>query len=168
MKQGTENMRNVRVNYLNRQNMNNLETLIKFGLLKIVILLFPLFSNGQEKISADLLKDFKWTNSNFDDCTRYYKFKENGYFEHWNCSMEELDTGRFEIHNDTLMIYEYHLKSQVPVHLGGEEGTEIRYQYNYILKDGFLCLVYYRDFEYNYESFDIDSGHRYIRDKKIK
>ncbi len=146
--------------------MNNLEVNIKIGLLKIIILFIPIFSNGQEKLSTDLLEDFKWSNSNYDDCTRYYLFKSNGYFEHWNCSMEQLDTGRFEIQNDTLMIYEYHLKSEIPVHLGGEEGTEIRFKYNYILKDGFLYLVYYRDFKHNYESFESDLEDRYIRDNK--
>jgi len=160
-------MKKVRVNYFTNQNMNNIEKYLKIGLFKIIILTIPILANGQEKLSIDLLENFKWMNSNFDDCSRYYYFKADGHFEYWNCSMEQLDTGIFEIQNDTLMIYEYHLKSEIPENLGGEEGTEIRYQYNFILKDGFLYLVYYRDYKYNYESYESDLDFRYTRGKKL-
>jgi hypothetical protein len=129
-------------------------------------LIHPLISNGQEKISIKLLANHKWINSNFDDCTRYYHFESNGKFEHWNCSMEVFETGKYEIQNDTLTVFEYHLKSEIPKQFGGERGTEIRFQYNYILKDGFLCQVYYRDYKNCYESFEVNRDRRYKREKK--
>ncbi|MFT6971993.1 MAG: hypothetical protein ACJAXX_002570 [Roseivirga sp.] len=124
--------------------------------------------HGQEKITLKILSGFKWTNSNFDDCTRYYQFRTDGYFEHWNCSMNELDTGVYQIINDTLKLYEYHLKSQVPIRFGGVEGTEIRYQSNYRLKFDTLWSVYYRDYKYNYETFERIPERSYIKIQKEK
>lgn len=117
-----------------------------------------------EELTINKIEGVKWLNSNFDGCTRYYIFKEqNNYFEHFNCSMDELDTGRFVIVYDTLKIYEYHLISEVPVALGGTEGTEVRFEYHYILNQDFLRPTFYRDHKYDSEKMEMDTLHQYKR-----
>lgn len=117
-----------------------------------------------EELTLDKIEGVKWLNSNFDECTRYYVFKkQDNYFEHFNCSMNELDTGRFEIVNDTLKVYEYHLISQVPLKFGGTKGTEVRYEYHYILNQGFLRPTFYKDHKYDFEEMETDTLHQYKR-----
>ncbi|MEP3390220.1 MAG: hypothetical protein ABJO02_18645 [Reichenbachiella sp.] len=138
----------------------------------LTIFLFAFISSftsiAQNKLTPQLLSSFEWTNSSYDNCTRYYRFRTDGYFEHWNCSMEELDTGRFEIIMDTLKVYEYRFKSEVPVHLGGEEGTEVRFQYNYIFRNNALCNTYYKDYRYGTEKYEQDLKRQYKKKEIVK
>ncbi len=117
-----------------------------------------------EHLSINKLEGVRWLNPHLDECTRYYEFRhEKHYFEHFNCALNELDTGRFEIINDTLKVYEYHLISQVPATFGGVSGTEIRYEYHYILNQGSLYQTYYRDHRFDYVERKLDTLHKYKR-----
>jgi hypothetical protein len=125
--------------------------------LKIIIVLLTCISicYGQ---SATNLENTVWINDRLDDCTSEMRFKLHNECLLYYCDLDEIYSGKYYIKADTVIIKEYHLRSEMP---GSNDEKEVRFIYKYLLDRGMLKLFYYQDLKYDYIEEGYDESFQY-------
>ncbi|MFY0690271.1 MAG: hypothetical protein JXQ90_24105 [Cyclobacteriaceae bacterium] len=89
----------------------------------------------------------KWGSKRMIGCVETYTFKNDKEFEYYNCEMEVTRIGDYSIVQDTLKVMVYHI-DDVPAFAGGTGEQQLRFQYNFIIREDTLELIYQRDFKF--------------------
>lgn len=124
----------------------------------IIIQLFSCDRNEIELIGTT------WGNDNFGNCMQLYTFKENGEYEYYHCEMDITRVGDYEVYDDTLKLLEYHI-DETPRFAGGTGEMNLRFQYNFIIEEQSMKMIYFKDYEYSVEKKIDDRRHSFVRIK---
>lgn len=84
-------------------------------------------------------------------CIETYTFMEEYKFEYFNCEMEITRTGEYFINRDTLTVMVYHI-DDTPAFAGGTGKLNLRFQYDFLIKEDSLEMVYFKDYKFPSES----------------
>ena len=76
--------------------------------------------------------------------------------------MDITTTGNYSIHGDTLTIMEYHI-DETPEFAGGTGELSLRFQYNFIIDDQTMKMIFFKDFEYSTQEIIEDYNHSFKR-----
>ena len=93
------------------------------------------------------LKGTKWGAKRQIGCVETYTFTNGKEYEYYNCEMEVTRIGDYSIIQDTLKVMVYHI-NDVPAFAGGTGEQQLRFQYNFLIKQDTLELIYQRDFKF--------------------
>lgn len=112
---------------------------------------------GQSSIS---LENTIWVNNKIDNCISELQFRDSGECMIYYCGLDETFSGKYFTKSDTVVIEEYHLKSEMP---GSTGEKEVRFVFKYLLDEGILKLFYYQDLKYDYTREGFDESFQYTK-----
>lgn len=112
---------------------------------------------GQPSIN---LENTVWTNNKMDDCTSKLQFRDSGECMIYYCGLDETFSGKYYVKSDTIVIEEYHLKSEMP---GSTGEKEIRFVFKYLLDENILKMFYFQDLKYDYTQEGFDESYQFTR-----
>lgn len=127
--------------------------------LNIIIALLLCISGCYGQSTTDL-ENTIWGNDRLDGCTSEMRFKKNNECLLYYCDLDEIYNGKYFIKDDTVVIKEYHLKSEMP---GSNDEKEIRFIYKYLRDRETLKLFYYQDLKYGYIEVGYDESFQYTK-----
>ena len=93
------------------------------------------------------LEGTKWGNKMSTGCIQTYFLKGGGEFEYFNCEMNVIRTGNYTLNQDTLKVLVYHV-DETPAIAGGTGMLNLRFQYNFLLTEGNLKMIFFKDFKF--------------------
>jgi hypothetical protein len=114
--------------------------------------------------SNDLIET-KWGAKRQIGCVETYEFISENEFEYYNCEMELTRTGSYSVIQDTLTVLVYHVDN-TPSFAGGTGKLNLRFQYNFLLRDKALEMIYFKDFKYSSEQKIANITYTRIVDEK--
>lgn len=116
--------------------------------------------SGCSSQSTINLENTVWVNDKIDDCTSELQFRSSEECVIYYCGIDESFSGKYIIKADTVIIKEYHLKSEMP---GSTGEKEVRFVFKYLLDDGILKLHYYQDLKNSYIQREFDESFQFIK-----
>ncbi len=124
-----------------------------------LVLLFIVGCYGQPSIN---LENTVWTNNKIDNCISELQFGDSGECMIYYCGLDETFSGKYYVKSDTIVIEEYHLKSEMP---GSTGEKEVRFVFKYLLDEYILKMFYFQDLKYDYTREGFDESFQYTRTK---
>lgn len=127
--------------------------------LPLIIIVFACTVGCIEQSSINL-ENTIWINSKIDSCTSELHFKDSEDCMIYYCGIDESFSGKYFTKADTVVVEEYHLKSEMP---GSTSEKEIRFIFKYLLDDGVMRMFYYQDLKYDYTDKGFDESFQFTK-----